>query len=71
MLLELIFNVLLNNVPHGRTHNIASPWAPVGAKKKDLFRKVTSTYSLKSNTIGMKQVVSVSSTEAGWWISST
>ena len=33
MLPELIFNVLLNNVTDARTHDIASPWAPVGAKK--------------------------------------
>ena len=36
MLLELIFNILLNNVTHARTdartQDIASPWAPVGAK---------------------------------------
>ena len=43
MLLQLIFNVLLNNVmdartdgrTHARTHNIASPWAPVRAKKQE------------------------------------
>ena len=33
MLLELIFNVLLQNIPDTHTHNITSPWAPVGAKK--------------------------------------
>ena len=36
MLLELIFNDLLNNIPHGRTHarmdKIPSSRAPVGAK---------------------------------------
>ena len=32
MLLELIFNVLLRNVTHARIHDIASTWAPVGAK---------------------------------------
>ena len=34
MLLELIFTVILQNIPHGRTHKIPSPWAPVGAKNK-------------------------------------
>ena len=34
LLLELIFNVLLNNIlTDGRTHDIPAPWAPVGAKK--------------------------------------
>ena len=32
--LELIFNVLLNNVPDTRTHDILTPWAPVGAKNE-------------------------------------
>ena len=36
MLLELIFTIILQNIPHGRTdgrtHKIPSPWAPVGAK---------------------------------------
>ena len=33
MLLELIFNVILNNIPDGRTHGQhPSSWAPVGAK---------------------------------------
>ena len=37
MLQKLIFTVILNNVTHaqthGRTHNIASPWAPCRSQK--------------------------------------
>ena len=41
MLLELLFNVLLNKVTLGWTHDILTPWAPGGAKKdfKHNFKK--------------------------------
>ena len=31
--LKLLFNALEHNIPDRRTHDILTPWAPVGAKK--------------------------------------
>ena len=46
MLLELIFNALLNNIPDARTDNIPSSRAPVGAKNPTIIDIASTSFNL-------------------------
>ena len=52
MLLELIFIVLLRNVPYGST-DIFTPWAPVGAKNPLRNNKIINVPILLFEQIGL------------------